>query len=412
MNILVVGNGGREHVLAWKFAQSKRVNTVYVAPGNPGMEDVATCVTIDSTDHEALIHKAKELDVELTVIGPEAPLAAGIVDAFKEAGLVVFGPSKQAAQIEGSKAFAKDLMHRYEIPTAQYGVFTEFDDAMHYTKEQGAPIVVKADGLAAGKGVTVATTIEEAERALRDILLDDSFGSGAKSSLEEFLEGEEVSILALVNGDTVVPLAESQDHKRAFDADLGPNTGGMGAYSPVPHIDQAQIDRAIETIVLPTAKAMIQESTPFTGVLYAGLMMTADGPKTIEFNARFGDPEAQVVLSRMESDLVDVILAVLNEETPTIEWSDDAVVGVVLAANGYPAHYEKGLPVPTRPSGELFYAGVSGERDGLKSNGGRVYIAIGKADTIQEAQAQAYEHIENLDTNGYHYRRDIAYRAF
>lgn len=298
-------------------------------------------------------------------------------------------------------------MHRYEIPTAQYGVFTEFDDAMHYTKEQGAPIVVKADGLAAGKGVTVATTIEEAERALRDILLDDSFGSGAKVVLEEFLEGEEVSILALVNGDTVVPLAESQDHKRAFDADLGPNTGGMGAYSPVPHIDQAQIDRAIETIVLPTAKAMIQESTPFTGVLYAGLMMTADGPKTIEFNARFGDPEAQVVLSRMESDLVDVILAVLNEETPTIEWSDDAVVGVVLAANGYPAHYEKGLPVPTRPSGELFYAGVSGERDGLKSNGGRVYIAIGKADTIQEAQAQAYEHIENLDTNGYHYRRDM-----
>ncbi|GAK08882.1 phosphoribosylamine-glycine ligase [Geomicrobium sp. JCM 19038] len=411
MNVLVVGNGGREHVLAWKLAQSKRVETVYVAPGNPGMEDVATCLDVDIANHDELIQNAKELNVELTVIGPEAPLAAGVVDAFTEAGLAVFGPSKKAALIEGSKAFAKDLMKQYNIPTANYEVFTDFEEALHYTKTQGAPIVVKADGLAAGKGVTVAVTLDEAELALRDILLDDAFGTGAKVVLEEYLEGEELSILALVNGDTVVPLAESQDHKRAFDADQGPNTGGMGAYSPVPHIDRSDISKAIETIVKPTAQAMIKEGTPFTGVLYAGLMMTAEGPKTIEFNARFGDPEAQVVLSRMESDLVDVIQAVLNDEEPAVHWLEEAVVGVVLAADGYPSSYMKGLPVPKRTSGEVFYAGVERGSKGLTSSGGRVYIAMGKGSSLKEAQANAYENVDSLDTSGYHYRTDIAYRA-
>ncbi len=342
MNVLVIGRGGREHALAWKFAQSEKVEKVYVAPGNEGMRDVATPIDIDENDFDALILFAKENHVELTFVGPEIPLMNGIVDRFKEEGLRVFGPNKAAAVIEGSKAFTKELMKKYNIPTAAYETFTDYEEAVQYIEKVGAPIVIKADGLAAGKGVTVAMTLEEALQAAKEMLQDVKFGEASKKVvIEEFLDGQEFSLMAFVNGTTVHPMVIAQDHKRAFDGDKGPNTGGMGAYSPVPQISESAVQEAIETVLHPTAKAMIQENRSFTGILYAGLILTNDGPKVIEFNARFGDPETEVVLPRLENDLVDVCNAVLDESELMLQWSEESVVGVVLASKGYPEAYKK-----------------------------------------------------------------------
>ena len=342
MNVLVIGRGGREHALAWKFAQSEKVEKVYVAPGNEGMRDVATPIDIDENDFDALILFAKENHVELTFVGPEIPLMNGIVDRFKEEGLRVFGPNKAAAVIEGSKAFTKELMKKYNIPTAAYETFTDYEEAVQYIEKVGAPIVIKADGLAAGKGVTVAMTLEEALQAAKEMLQDVKFGEASKKVvIEEFLDGQEFSLMAFVNGTTVHPMVIAQDHKRAFDGDKGPNTGGMGAYSPVPQISESAVQEAIETVLHPTAKAMIQENRSFTGILYAGLILTNDGPKVIEFNARFGDPETEVVLPRLENDLVDVCNAVLDESELTLQWSEESVIGVVLASKGYPEAYKK-----------------------------------------------------------------------
>lgn len=342
MNVLVIGRGGREHALAWKFAQSEKVEKVYVAPGNEGMRDVATPIDIDENDFDALILFAKENHVELTFVGTEIPLMNGIVDRFKEEGLRVFGPNKAAAVIEGSKAFTKELMKKYNIPTAAYETFTDYEEAVQYIEKVGAPIVIKADGLAAGKGVTVAMTLEEALQAAKEMLQDVKFGEASKKVvIEEFLDGQEFSLMAFVNGTTVHPMVIAQDHKRAFDGDKGPNTGGMGAYSPVPQISESAVQEAIETVLHPTAKAMIQENRSFTGILYAGLILTNDGPKVIEFNARFGDPETEVVLPRLENDLVDVCNAVLDESELTLQWSEESVIGVVLASKGYPEAYKR-----------------------------------------------------------------------
>lgn len=416
MDVLVVGSGGREHVLAWKLNTSPTVDRVYVAPGNPGMDHVAERLPVDATDGEALATAAKKHGVELTVIGPEASLLAGVADAFEREGLNVFGPKKDAARIEGSKSFAKDIMKRYGIPTAAYAVFADYEEACAYVKDKGAPIVVKADGLAAGKGVTVAMTMQEAFDALADVLLDNAFGSGAKVVLEEYLQGEEISLMALVNGDTVVPLEESQDHKRVYDNDEGSNTGGMGAYSPVSHVGAEVVEEAVDAVLRPAAAAMVTEGVPFTGVLYAGLMLTEDGPKVIEFNARFGDPEAQVILPRLEDDLAAVLMDVLDHREVELSWKPDAMLGVVAAANGYPGSYQKGLPVPGDMTFDvedstIFYAGVDGKRNELRSSGGRVFLLASFGETIETAQKKVYERLDALNLEGYHYRKDIGSRG-
>ncbi|SDI89092.1 phosphoribosylamine--glycine ligase [Natribacillus halophilus] len=416
MNVLVVGSGGREHVLAWKLSISPIVDRVYVAPGNPGMDHVAERLSVDAEDGEALAAAAKKHDVDLTVIGPEASLLAGVADVFAQEGLKVFAPKKNAARIEGSKSFAKDMMKRYGIPTADYAVFTDFDRAKAYISEKGVPIVVKADGLAAGKGVTVAKTWSEAEDALANVLQNDAFGTGAKVVLEEYLEGEEISLMGLVNGDTVVPLAESQDHKRVYDGDQGPNTGGMGAYSPVPHVGEDVMETAFDAILQPAASALVTEGAPFTGVLYAGLVLTDAGPKVIEFNARFGDPEAQVILPRMEDDLAEVLLEVLDGRTPELSWKREALVGVVGAAEGYPGAYQKGLEVPGNIAFDpedsmMFYAGVDGDAQTLRSSGGRVFLLTSFGETVAKAQKRVYKQMRTLKLDGYHYRTDIGARG-
>ena len=343
MNVLIIGRGGREHAICRKVSESVEVEKVFVAPGNVGMVDVAELVSIAESEHEQLLQFAKENEVGLTIIGPEVPLLEGLADKFEAAGLAVFGPRKAAAEIEGSKSFAKELMKKYHIPTADYAVFTNYEDARNYIEEKGAPIVIKADGLAAGKGVTVALTKEEALASLEEMLIDAKFGAASsRVVIEEFLAGEEFSLMALVNGEVVVPLEIAQDHKRAYDGDLGPNTGGMGAYSPVPQIGTDTVQIAVETVLIPAAKAMVQEGRSFCGVLYAGLIKTTEGPKVIEFNARFGDPETQVVLPRLQSDLVQVVLELLNGGCPTLEWDEQAMIGAVVAAKGYPEAYEKG----------------------------------------------------------------------
>jgi len=346
------------------------------------------------------------------------PLAAGIVDEFEEAGIKIFGPRKNAAIIEGSKSFAKELMKKYKIPTAEYDTFHSYDEAKAYVEKMGAPIVIKADGLAAGKGVVVAMTLKEADDALKDMLLDSRFGkSSATVVVEEFLEGEEFSLMAFVNEEKVYPMVIAQDHKRAFDGDKGPNTGGMGAYSPVPFIPESEVNRAVQEILLPTAKAMVEENRSFTGILYAGLIQTEQGPKVIEFNARFGDPETQVVLARLESDLVQLLSDLLDEKEPVINWSDQAVVGVVLAAEGYPGEYKKGVALPAfvsnDPNVSLYHAGTSRlEKDGpYVSNGGRLLLAAAKADSIKEAVEKVYSEMKQLDNQEFFYRKDIAYKA-
>jgi phosphoribosylamine---glycine ligase len=414
MKVLVVGKGGREHAICRKVSESPLVSEVFVAPGNPGMEGCARLIGINETDLDGLVSFAKEEQIGLTIIGPEVPLLEGLADRFIEEGLKVFGPSKAAAFIEGSKSFAKDLMKKYGIPTAAYETFTDYAEARDYLGQVGAPIVIKADGLAAGKGVVVAMTVKEAELALQEMLLNSKFGEASASVvMEQFLTGEEFSLMAFVNGGNVIPLEIAQDHKRAFDGDRGPNTGGMGAYSPVPHIRQASIDVAVEQILQPAAIAMEMEGRSFTGILYAGLIETEEGPKVIEFNARFGDPETQVILPRMKSDLVEVMLEVLEGNKPKIEWHEEAMVGVVVAANGYPEEYEKGAVLKgIENMSQVFHAGTAKNSDGeFVTNGGRVLLVGAKAASLKEAQQKVYAELEKLDCPETFYRRDIGSRA-
>lgn len=418
MNVLIIGRGGREHAICRKVSESAGLEKVFVAPGNPGMADVAELVSIAESEHEQLLQFAKDNGVGLTIIGPEVPLLEGLANKFEAAGLAVFGPRQAAAEIEGSKSFAKELMKKYQIPTADYAVFTKYEDARNYIEEKGAPIVIKADGLAAGKGVTVALTKEEALASVEEMLIDAKFGAASsRVVIEEFLAGEEFSLMALVNGEVVVPLEIAQDHKRAYDGDLGPNTGGMGAYSPVPQIGAETVQTAVDTVLIPAAKAMVQEGRSFCGVLYAGLIKTPDGPKVIEFNARFGDPETQVVLPRLKSDLVQVVLELLNGGCPTLEWDEQAMIGAVVAAKGYPEAYEKGavltgLAELNDQEVFTFHAGtVKNDAGEFVLAGGRVLLVGAKAESIVEAQEKVYRELEKLTCDGVFYRKDIGAKA-
>jgi phosphoribosylamine---glycine ligase len=416
MKVLIVGRGGREHAIAWKAAQSRLVTKLYAAPGNPGIAQVAELVPIDEQDIDALVRFAKQEGIDLTIVGPEAPLLAGIVDRFEAEGLPIFGPRKNAALIEGSKAFAKELMKKYGIPTAEHVTFTSYEEAKAYVEKKGAPIVIKADGLAAGKGVIVAATLSEAIEALEVMMIENQFGDASKKVVvEEYLEGEEFSFMAFVHGERVYPLAIAQDHKRAYDNDEGPNTGGMGAYSPVPQISKQTVETALSTILQPMAKALVAEGRPFTGVLYAGLMETSQGPKVIEFNARFGDPEAQVVLPRLENDLIEVITAVMEGRDIELRWSDEAVIGVVLAAKGYPGAYERGAVISGWDQLEektlLFHAGTKMENNTLYTNGGRVLLVAAKGETLEQAKKAVYAQIAHIACDQLFYRRDIGKRA-
>ncbi|HFI0621657.1 TPA: phosphoribosylamine--glycine ligase [Streptococcus suis] len=418
MKLLVVGSGGREHAIAKKLLESEQVEQVFVAPGNDGMTlDGIKLVNIGISEHSALINFAKENDIAWTFVGPDDALAAGIVDDFEQAGLKAFGPSRLAAELEWSKDFAKQIMVKYGIPTAAFGTFSNFEEAKAYIEEQGAPIVVKADGLALGKGVVVAETVEQAVEAAREMLLDNKFGdSGARVVIEEFLAGEEFSLFALVNGDQFYILPTAQDHKRAFDGDQGPNTGGMGAYAPVPHLPQSVVDTAVDTIVKPILEGMITEGRSYLGVLYAGLILTDQGPKVIEFNARFGDPEAQIILPRLTSDFAQNIDDILHKRPTQLTWLDsDVTLGVVVASNGYPLDYEKGVELPAKTEGDIttYYAGARFAENSraLLSNGGRVYMLVTTADTVQEAQEKIYLELKNQDTTGLFYRTDIGSKA-
>ena len=418
MKLLVVGSGGREHAIAKKLLESQGVEQVFVAPGNDGMTlDGLDLVNIGISEHSKLIEFAKENDVAWSFIGPDDALAAGIVDGFNQAGLKAFGPSRLAAELEWSKDFAKEIMVKYGVPTAAYGTFSDFEEAKAYIEKQGAPIVVKADGLALGKGVVVAETVEQAVEAAHDMLLDNKFGdSGARVVIEEFLDGEEFSLFAFVNGDRFYIMPTAQDHKRAYDGDKGPNTGGMGAYAPVPHLPQSVVEQSVEAIIKPVLKGMIAEGRPYLGVLYAGLILTADGPKVIEFNSRFGDPETQIILPRLTSDFAQNITDILDKKEPAITWLDEGVtLGVVVASEGYPLDYEKGLPLPEKTEGDIitYYAGAKFAENSraLLSNGGRVYMLVTTADTVSAAQKKIYDQLKKQDSTGLFYRHDIGGKA-
>ncbi|WP_046004293.1 phosphoribosylamine--glycine ligase [Pseudoalteromonas rubra] len=422
MNILVIGSGGREHALAFKAAQNPSVKTVFVAPGNAGtaLEPKLQNVAIGVEDIDALLAFAKENKVELTIVGPEAPLVIGVVDRFREAGLAIFGPTQGAAQLEGSKSFTKDFLARHQIPTAAYQTFEEIEPALAYVKAQGAPIVVKADGLAAGKGVIVAMTEAEAEEAIRDMLAGNAFGdAGSRVVIEEFLEGEEASFIVMVDGKNVLPFATSQDHKRAYNGDEGPNTGGMGAYSPAPVVTADIHQRIMDEVITPTVEGMAAEGHPYTGFLYAGLMIAADGtPKVIEYNCRFGDPETQPIMLRLQSDLVTLIEAANRQELDQtdIQFDPRAAVGVVLAAKGYPGSYPKGDAISglrvAYPEGEkVFHAGTKQDGDAVVTAGGRVLCATALGHTVTEAQKRAYALVQEINWDGVEFRTDIAYRA-
>ena len=418
MKLLVVCSGGREHAIAKKLLESQGVEQVFVAPGNDGMTlDGLDLVNIGISEHSKLIEFAKENDIAWSFIGPDDALAAGIVDDFNQAGLKAFGPSRLAAELEWSKDFAKEIMVKYGVPTAAYGTFSDFEEAKAYIEKQGAPIVVKADGLALGKGVVVAETVEQAVEAAHDMLLDNKFGdSGARVVIEEFLDGEEFSLFAFVNGDKFYILPTAQDHKRAYDGDKGPNTGGMGAYAPVPHLPQSVVDQSVETIIKPVLKGMIAEGRSYLGVLYAGLILTADGPKVIEFNSRFGDPETQIILPRLTSDFAQNITDILDKKEPAITWLNEGVtLGVVVASEGYPLDYEKGLPLPEKTDGDIitYYAGAKFAENSraLLSNGGRVYMLVTTADTVSAAQEKIYDQLKKQDTTGLFYRHDIGGKA-
>ncbi|MGT2960791.1 phosphoribosylamine--glycine ligase [Streptococcus caballi] len=418
MKLLVVGSGGREHAIAKKLLASPQVEQVFVAPGNDGMTlDGLDLVNIGISEHSKLIDFAKSNDIAWSFIGPDDALAAGIVDDFNQAGLEAFGPTKLAAELEWSKDFAKEIMVKYGVPTAAYGTFSDFEEAKAYIEKQGAPIVVKADGLALGKGVVVAETVEQAVEAAHEMLLDNKFGdSGARVVIEEFLDGEEFSLFAFVNADKFYIMPAAQDHKRAYDGDKGPNTGGMGAYAPVLHLPQSVIDQSVDSIVKPVLEGMIKKGRPYLGVLYAGLILTADGPKVIEFNSRFGDPETQIILPRLTSDFAQNITDILAGKAPDITWLDKGVtLGVVVASDGYPLAYEKGLPLPEKTDGDIitYYAGAKfdGNSKALLSNGGRVYMLVTTADTVKAAQDKIYAQLDKQNTTGLFYRNDIGSKA-
>ncbi|REG84319.1 phosphoribosylamine--glycine ligase [Marinomonas pollencensis] len=422
MKVLIIGNGGREHALAWKTAESNDVEKVFVAPGNAGSaaENKVENVNIGVTDIADLVAFAKQESIDLTIVGPEAPLVIGVVDAFEKEGLAIFGPTAAAAQLEGSKAFTKDFLARHNIPTAAYGNFTEIEPAVAYIKQQGAPIVVKADGLAAGKGVILAETEAEAIAAVEDMLQGNSFGdAGSRVVIEEFLTGEEASFICMVDGETVLPMATSQDHKARDNGDLGPNTGGMGAYSPAPVVTPEIHDRIMNEVIMPTVKGMNAEGNRYRGFLYAGVMVAADGtPKTLEYNCRFGDPETQPIMMRLRSDLAKMCLAAVNGQLDSVEadWDPRASLGVVLAAGGYPASYPKGdvisgldTQLPTHQ--KVFQAGTALQDGKVVTNGGRVLCAVSLGDTVADAQAGAYEVVKTLSWDKVYFRTDIGHRA-
>ncbi|WP_060989670.1 phosphoribosylamine--glycine ligase [Photobacterium leiognathi] len=422
MKVLIIGNGGREHALGWKVAQNPQVETVFIAPGNAGtaLEPKLENVAIGVEDIAGLVEFAQNNQIALTIVGPEAPLVIGVVDAFRAAKLPIFGPTEAAAQLEGSKAFTKDFLARHNIPTAEYQNFTEIEPALAYLKQKGAPIVVKADGLAAGKGVIVAMTEQEAEDAVRDMLAGNAFGeAGHRVVIEEFLDGEEASFIVMVDGKNVLPMATSQDHKRVGNGDTGPNTGGMGAYSPAPVVTQDIHDRVMKEVIYPTVEGMAAEGAPYTGFLYAGLMIMSDGtPKVIEYNCRFGDPETQPIMLRMQSDLVELCLAAIDGKLDTVEskWDPRASIGVVLAAGGYPASYNQGDVISGLPQQEVagekvFHAGTTNNQGDIVTNGGRVLCATAMGDSVLEAQQRAYALAKQISWDGMFHRDDIGYRA-
>jgi phosphoribosylamine--glycine ligase len=419
MHILLLGSGGREHALAWKIAASPLVTKLWCAPGNAGIAREAECVALDVADHAAVIAFCKANDVELVVVGPETPLAAGIVDDLAAAGIKAFGPGKQAAQLEGSKGFTKDLCREFDIPTGAYRRFDNATEALAYVRTQGVPIVVKADGLAAGKGVVVAKTLAEAEAAIA-MMFEGAFGTaGAEVVIEEYLVGREISFFALCDGETAIPLASAQDHKRAFDHDQGPNTGGMGAYSPTPFVTPEIHDQIMSRIILPTVAGMKQRGTPFRGVLYAGVMLTGQGPKLFEYNVRFGDPECQVLMLRMMSDIVPALLAACDGELKhfDVRWYDEPALTVVMAAKGYPGDYRKGTRIDGLDEAaaiegvEIFHAGTVARDGAIFANGGRVLNICATGKTVSEAQARAYQAIDLIRWPDGFCRRDIAWQA-
>ncbi len=422
MNILVIGSGGREHALAWKCAQSPQVDTVFIAPGNAGtaLEPGVSNVAIDVEDIDALLQFAKEKAIELTIVGPEVPLVLGIVDRFRDAGLKIFGPAMAAAQLEGSKAFAKDFLARHQIPTADYQTFTELDAAIAHLRNTTAPIVIKADGLAAGKGVIVAQTIAEAELAVRSMLSGQQFGeAGSKVVIEEFMPGEEASFICIVAGRQVLPLASSQDHKARDNGDSGPNTGGMGAYSPAPVVTAEVHERIMKTVIQPTVDGLVDDGTPFCGFLYAGLMIEEGQPRVVEFNVRLGDPETQPLLMRLDSDLVAACLAAVDGELEghQLQWNPGSSVGVVMAAGGYPeayanGHVISGLEAVSKLNNlKVFHAGTRDSSEGPVTAGGRVLCVVGLADEVEAAQRLAYQGVAKIKWQECYYRTDIAHRA-
>ena len=413
MKVLVIGSGGRCHAIVEALSRSPKAEKIYCAPGNAGIAALAECVAIKDTDVEALVTFAKENGVELTVVGPEAALAVGVVDRFREEGLKIFGPTKAAAEIESSKDFAKRLMVKYDVPTASYETFTDFEAAMAYVRRGSLPTVLKYDGLAAGKGVVIAQTYEEAETALRDMLLDTKFGEG-RVVIEDFLDGEEFSLMCFVAGHSVVPMPVAQDHKRAYDNDEGPNTGGMGAYTELPFVTEEDKAYAMQNIMQRVADALVAEGCPFTGVLYGGLIKTKDGIKVIEFNARFGDPETEVVLPRLESDAVELFTVVAEGREPEVKWSNKATLGIVLASKGYPGSYDKGFAIRgTENVGAKVYHMGTAVKDGeLVTAGGRVMIVVAEADTLRDAQLKAQAEIAKIECENLFHRTDIGRKAF
>ena len=417
MNVLIVGSGGREHAIAQSVAKSEKVDKIYCTPGNAGIAALAECAPIGAMEFDKIVAFAKEKEVDLVIVGMDDPLVGGLVDELEAAGIRAFGPKKNAAILEGSKAFSKDLMKKYDIPTAAYENFDDPQKALEYLETADMPIVLKADGLALGKGVLICNTLEEAREGVQSIMMDKKFGTaGNKMVIEEFMTGREVSVLSFVDGKNIRIMTSSQDHKRAHDGDEGPNTGGMGAYSPVPQIPQSVVDEAIEKIVRPTVEGMAEEGTPFTGILYAGLIATADGPKVIEFNARFGDPETEVVLPKLTSDLGAGISAILDGETPEFTWDEsNATLGVVIASNGYPENVIKGARVPEIEVDEdshVYYAGVASDEHGnLVANSGRVLLVETSAPDIKSAQDKVYAIIDKLELRGLFYRHDIGFKA-
>ena len=422
MKVLVIGGGGREHALAWKIAQSDKVDTVYVAPGNAGTAGEAKLVNIGvgAEDIDGLLAFAKDNQIDLTLVGPEMPLVAGIVDRFSEASLRCFGPTQGAAQLEGSKAFTKDFLARHNIPTADYGNFTDIDAAVAYIKQKGAPIVIKADGLAAGKGVILAQTEDQAIATVKDMLAGNAFGdAGHLVVIEEFLTGEEASFICMVDGEHVLPLATSQDHKARDNGDHGPNTGGMGAYSPAPVITEAMFQRIMDDVILPTVRGMAADGYPYTGFLYAGIMIDASGiPKVLEYNCRFGDPETQPIMMRLQSDLVELIDAALDKRLHEVnaKWDARAALGVVMAAGGYPDSYHRGDAIDGLVSGDdevtkVFHAGTAISDGKVVTSGGRILCVTALGDSVSEAQSRAYQRVKQISWNKAYYRTDIGYRA-